>query len=78
MSDPYKTSDPQTERILKDLEYRRRASSYNSSIQHTLHLETDEELKSALFVAGLNREDLPARHEKAFRVWLELKKLSSR
>ena len=78
MSDPFKISDPQTEKILTDLEYKRRASSYNSSIQHTLHLETDEELKSALFVAGLNREDLPARHEKAFKVWLELKKLNNR
>ena len=78
MSDPYKTSDPQTDRINREIEFKRRATSYNSGIQHAQDYERDEEFKSALFVAGLNREDLPARHEKAFRVWLELKKLNNR
>jgi predicted P-loop ATPase len=78
MSDPYKISDPQSDRILAEMDYQNRfyrAGSYNSNMLQKLERDAERTVEEALANAGLNRQQIPARHEKAFKVWLELKDL---
>jgi len=79
MTDPYSGNhDPQVERIEADIAYkeRYRASSYFSELKREKDKDKELKLQEILNLARLNRKEMPARHDYAFKVWLELKDLS--
>jgi predicted P-loop ATPase len=71
MSDPYKYSDPQTDRILAEMEYQ---SQFQERGYRSERSKLDEARERA--VEKALRQEMPARHSKAFAVWLDLKDLS--
>jgi len=80
MTDPYSgISDPQTDRILEEMEYRngsKRGENYSTIMRDRNKKEEKRELGVYLMLAGLDSQNIPPRHEKAFKVWLEIKDLS--
>ena len=77
MTDPYRYSDPQTDRINKEIDYQNRLRGKASSYASAQQREKNSGFESFLLLNGINATELPQLLRKALERWYELKDLSS-